>query len=318
MDMEGNRLHKWVCSFQTAWPDCDDTSKKTQNFWRRVYLYDNGDLLAIFEGYGMIKLDKDSNILWIFDKKPHHDIFVDEQGMIYVLTREGKVDPEYNPKKPILEDFVSVLDPQGKEVKRVSVLKALENSYYSPVLQLDDIHGDFLHTNTVELLDGSHESLNPAFKKGNVLISILHLNLIAVLDMETQTVVWAMSNLWKLQHQPTFLDSGNMLIFDNQGNHGLTRVLEFNPNTQEIVWDYPNDDSVYLFSSSCGSCGRLPNGNTLISETNNGRAIEVTPDRDIVWEFINPHRAGKNDELIASLFEVIRIEPDYCSGWLKN
>jgi hypothetical protein len=56
---------------------------------------------------------------------------------------------------------------------------------------------------------------------------------------------------------------------------------------------------------------RLPNGNTLIVESQAGRAIEVTPDQEIVWEFVHPHRAGPQDELIAQLFDVVRLPPDF-------
>ena len=33
---------------------------------------------------------------------------------------------------------------------------------------------------------------------------------------------------------------------------------------------------------------RLPNGNTLITEGAGGRIFEVTNDRQIVWEYMNP------------------------------
>ena len=34
---------------------------------------------------------------------------------------------------------------------------------------------------------------------------------------------------------------------------------------------------------------RLPNGNTLITEGSDGRVFEVTPEHEIVWEFISPY-----------------------------
>ncbi|HSN89535.1 MAG TPA: hypothetical protein VL025_22425, partial [Thermoanaerobaculia bacterium] len=55
----------------------------------------------------------------------------------------------------------------------------------------------------------------------------------------------------------------------------------------------------------------LPNGNTLLTESENGRAIEVTPEGRIVWELYNPHRAGESNELVAVLFEVVRLPPDF-------
>jgi hypothetical protein len=38
------------------------------------------------------------------------------------------------------------------------------------------------------------------------------------------------------------------------------------------------------------SAQRLPNGNTLITEGNGGRIIEVTAGHEIVWEYISPYR----------------------------
>ena len=62
-----------------------------------------------------------------------------------------------------------------------------------------------------------------------------------------------------------------------------------------------------LFSKTCGTAQPLANGNILIAESDRGRAIEVTTDGDIVWEFYNPHRAGERNELIATLFEMRRV-----------
>jgi hypothetical protein len=42
----------------------------------------------------------------------------------------------------------------------------------------------------------------------------------------------------------------------------------------------------------------------------------MTPQKEIVWQFFNPHRAGKADEYIATLFEVIRLTPDFPTDWL--
>ena len=47
-----------------------------------------------------------------------------------------------------------------------------------------------------------------------------------------------------------------------------------------------------------------------------GRAFEVTPEKEIVWEYYNPHRAGDNNELIATLHEVFRVREDYVDEWL--
>ncbi len=234
MDMEGNELHKWSYDFHRIWPDFKKVTgySEAPEYWRRVHLFENGDLLAIFEGIGLLKLDKHSNLLWVFRGKAHHDIFVDQYGKIYVLTRKAVIDPKYSKEKPILEDFITILGPNGTEIKSVSILRALENSYYAPILNRIKKDGDILHTNTIELLDGKLAHKQPAFRKGNVLISIRELDTICVVDLDTESIVWALSGMWEKQHQPTVLKNGLILIFDNKGNNGKSRIIEFDPFSQ--------------------------------------------------------------------------------------
>ncbi len=110
---------------------------------------------------------------------------------------------------------------------------------------------------------------------------------------------------------------GNILLFDNGGQAGLgrpspasptgyynaargySRVLEIDPVTLKKVWSYNDIDNYngnvealtianQLYSPYCSGADRLPNGNTLITEMVTGRVIEVTPEGDVVWEFVNP------------------------------
>src|SRR6185295_4183713 len=134
--------------------------------------------------------------------------------------------------------------------------------------------GDIFHTNTIEVLDGRFVGLNPAFRKGNLLISVFVLNTVAILDPDRQTIVWAKTVGWRHQHQPTFLDNGHLLVFDNLGAaRDRSRVMEIDVVTGSTVWQYGGGRDVDLFSKTLGSCQRLPNGNTLITESENGRAL---------------------------------------------
>ena len=318
MDMDGNVLHTWTYDFDKIWPDRRISEKnRGQYHWRRAYLYENGDILAIHESIGLIKLDKNSNLLWEYSGRAHHDLEVLSDGTIYLLTRKARLIPRINKTRPVLEDFVVVLDAGGKEMRKVSVLECMERSEYESLLKNMRKQGDIFHTNTVEILDGRLAEKSPAFEAGNVLISILKTDSIAILDLDAKKAVWARAGGWRWQHQPTVLSNGNMLLFDNMGTPGKSRVIEFDPITGENVWTYAGTADEPFYSKTCGSCQRLPNGNTLITESNNGRAFEVTPDKTIVWEFISPHRAGENNELIATLFEVERLEPDFPLDWLS-
>jgi hypothetical protein len=332
MGMDGAVMHTWSYAFDDVWsPAGRPTSRPgvfAVDYWRRAHLFDNGDLLAIYEGFGVIKLDRDSRLLWSYPRDdpgafeaepgPHHDLFVDEDGLIYVLTRRAEIVPRINRAWPILEDFVTILTPAGESVDSVSVLEAFERSQFAPVLANIAERGDIFHTNTIEVFDGRHAGEAPIFKRGNVLISLREIDVIAIIDMELRKVVWAITGMTARQHQPTLLDNGNMLVFDNLGNHGRSNVIEVDPLTQQVVWEYPGAGATGLLSETCGSAQRLPNGNTLITETDRGRALEVDASGNIVWEFFNPHRAGDEMELIASLFEVVRLPPGFGAGWLDR
>jgi hypothetical protein len=183
------------------------------------------------------------------------------------------------------------------------------------------VPGDAFHSNSVQVLDGSLSSKLPAFKKGNLLISLRRLGILIVIDPKNETIEWLMDSVfWDIgQHWAKLLENGNILVFDNYFNYKkkLSRIIEFDPIRNKIVWDYLNS-SIHFYSSIAGQCYRLPNGNTLINESANGHTIEVTPSKKTVWEFYNPNRAGSNKELVAVIYQMERIPVDRASRWLKK
>ncbi|HNT86460.1 MAG TPA: arylsulfotransferase family protein, partial [Candidatus Hydrogenedentes bacterium] len=274
---------------------------------------------AIFEGLGVIKVDRDSRLIWANPCRAHHDLEVMPDGDIYVLARAARIVDYVDPNRPILEDFVLVLDEHGKEKRRVSLLHAFEHSKYRAFWRKSGKRrGDIFHTNTLEVLDGRIAGRIPEFTAGNILTSMLNLDAIAVVDMDREQVVWAQRGKFRRQHDPQVLENGNLLLFDNRGLPGQSRVLEFDPDDMSLVWSYQGTEAAPFYSRTCGVCQRLPNGNTLITETDNGRAFEVTPAGEIVWEFYNPERAGKQLEFIAALFVVLRLPPDFPLDWLES
>jgi len=318
LDMSGKLIHEWSLDSREAWPD-----RSAMKHWRKAHLLKNGDILAIYQGpgSGLVKLDRKSKLLWKYrgdcnNGGPHHDLDVADDGRVFLLTSRRVTDLSYKKlglRGPIMEDYITVLNRDGKEIKSFSIIDAFLNSDYSTILKNMRKAGDIFHTNTIEILKGGGVNRIPSLLAGGLLISIPHLDTIAVITPEEEKVVWAMSNGWEAQHQPTLLDNGNILIFDNKGNDDNSRVIEISPISGEIIWQYQGDPPESFLSKTCGSNQRLPNGNTLITDTEAGRAFEVTPKGEVVWDFINPHRAGEEKELTASLFDLIRLEtiPDF-------
>lgn len=81
----------------------------------------------------------------------------------------------------------------------------------------------------------------------------------------------------------------------------------------QIVWQYAGTREEPFESDVRASQERLANGNTLITEENGGRIIEVTPDQEIVWEFVNPVRAKGHAEDGGDMIPIVswaqRIDP---------
>jgi hypothetical protein len=144
------------------------------------------------------------------------------------------------------------------------------------------------------------------------------LGVAAAVDLELGVVVWGAAGGWEKPHQSTLLDNGNVLIFDNRGNERRSQVIEFDPVTREVAWIYRGETPDDFYSWECGSNQRLANGNTLITESDRGKAFEVTPDGTIVWKYLNPMRAGRDLEYIATLFELIRLPEDFPLDWLAD
>lgn len=318
MDMDGRELHRWALPLRRFRPELAGSETLSKlDYFRRARLLEGGDLLAIYEGLGLVRLDAQSRPRWRYVGGAHHDLDLDDEGRIWLLDREGKLLPRIHPTEGVLEDFVTVLDADtGEVLRKISILEAFERSPFAHLLERLPEHGDLLHTNTLEILDGQLVARDGAFAAGSLLLSVLELDTVAVLDPETETIVWAQTGPWRKQHQPTVVGPGRLLVFDNTGpGVGVerSRVLEMDPATREVTWTFGDPGTgqdVDLWSKTLGSVQRLSGGNTLITESENGRAVEVTPDGRTVWEFHNPHRAGDDGELVAVLFEVERLSAD--------
>lgn len=80
--------------------------------------------------------------------------------------------------------------------------------------------------------------------------------------------------------------------------------------SQEVEIAYGRDASEAFYTRHLGKQQFLPNGNILISESQAGRVLEATPDRDVVWAFVNRW----DERRTAWLVEGQRLPSDYT--WL--
>jgi hypothetical protein len=204
---------------------------------------------------------------------------------------------------------------------------------------------DWFHLNSITKLGNNHffDNGDNRFKPENIMICSRHANIIAIIDYQTGNLVWKIGPDYSANtiegrkikqiigpHHAHMIPeglpgAGNILIFDNGGfaGYGLlgmpnkfryySRILEIDPSTKEIVWQYdhknglviiPSGEHHKFFSEFLSSVQRLPNGNTLITEGMSKRVFEVTKDKEIVWEFI----------FSDIIYRCYRIPPEWVPG----
>ena len=319
MDMDGNVIHRW----------------KNKDFIR---LLDNGDIIGthfnknIDDNRAVGKYTWDDNLIWKReDIIMHHEIALTPNNTILVATKELVT---YNQRKVIF-DVIVELDQSGKELSRWSTWKNFEHiRQFHALTRLDKMpkgtephddwsqmwggHYDYYHLNSIQVLpENPIGRKDKRFQKGNWLICLSQVNIIAILNKNTKKILWS----WGIgeiehPHMPRMLDNGTILIFDNGRGRKYSRVIELDPLKEEIVWEYKADPPESFFSKTLGSAQRLPNGNTLIAESAEGRVFEVTKEGETVWEWYSPgiNKLGNR----SVVYRMIRHPKDKIDKILEN
>jgi hypothetical protein len=139
---------------------------------------------------------------------------------------------------------------------------------------------------------------------------------------------------------------GNLLIFENGSRRAgpqRSRILEVNPYTgdspesgylpemdaggpaKQVVWDFTSIQPNSFSSRNISGVQRLANGNTLGVAGRHGHVFQVTPEGEIVWEYIVPivrwtdedaeldeiYKTTMSDSDDNSIFTATWIEPDH-------
>lgn len=245
-----------------------------------------------FKGGVMMEVDWDGNKVWEHrDKDHHHDARrTSSGGAIYLtveLVDEGlaaqvKGGNPITGENGMWADVIVEVDSTGKRVWEWHAAEHLDLG--RDVITFNDSRDEWSHGNTVVPLDND-----------KVMFSFRNISTVGIIDKGTGDVVWRLGDeILAQQHDPSLLSNGNILVYDN-GSHSahhplpFSRVVEVDPETNQIVWEYSDNPAYNFFSPYISGARRLPNGNTLITEGMFGRMFQVTTDGDVVWEYINPH-----------------------------
>ena len=71
------------------------------------------------------------------------------------------------------------------------------------------------------------------------------------------------------------------------GQYALEKNRRYGPETPS--WFYMAADTLSFYSPFISGAHRMENGNTLITEGARGRIFEVSPEKEVIWEYLNPY-----------------------------
>jgi hypothetical protein len=327
IDMKGDLVHRWDINWFELWPDAAHISESAPDYPQSqpgthihgALVLENGDLIFNFTNLGMVRMDVCGNVVWKLGYRTHHSIHMDEDGNLWApgMIKHYEPVPDLPSHQPLFtEDTILKVSLDGEILKEISVFEIFKKNDLEGLLNLsslDDptvyVSGDTLHLNDVETFPRDFEE--GVFAAGDIMLSLRNINTILIFREEDLKVTQVSTGAFVRQHDPDFIDGNTISVFDNYniapedfGHHSRILIRSFADGQQYI--HYTGTEEQPFYTAVMGNHQWLPNGNLLITESDKGRAFEIDPQGNIVWEYINIV-----DEGYTGIVEDVQRLPDF-------
>ncbi|MET9025957.1 arylsulfotransferase family protein [Nocardia sp. NPDC004168] len=288
VDRTGAELHRWSSPAEQPGERTDPPS--FLRGWNHVEVLPDGGLLAIVPLHGVLRLSNTSEVLWCSSVAAHHDMYVDAEGAVYVLTehrRRMRVDD-----KPwaILDNAITMLGPDGVVQRSWSIYEILSTE---PVIarMLDEAqrrkHALFLRS--------GWPAVDSALRAAEVPQALELLGN----DDRTYLSRDELAVLRRLPHSPCDVLHANSIELLGSPPHGLWEQGHWLVSLRELdliaVLDLRAGRVVWWWGpgelSGQHQPSALPSGNILVFDNGRShgrsRAVEVDPTTGrIVWQYV--------------------------------
>lgn len=324
-DMRGEIVHEWPIDWFENWPDPQHLTEMQRpksapgGHIHGAIITGDGDLVFNFEYLGLMKMDRAGNVLWRLPVRTHHSVFQADNGNYWVCAAMDRALSNSFPaiKPDAYDDHILEVSPNGKIIQQISMIELLEKNDLRGLLFMNGdvapqvtpaIGGDFLHLNDVEVYPA--HLAEGFFRHGDIMVSMRDISTVLVFDPDTWKIKFRATGFFNNQHDPDFVDSETITLFDNNP-HGYadrapySRILSIHAPSGEYRVVYEGNEEHPFYTDIMGKHQWLPDGNLLITESRKGRAFEVTPEGKTVWEYVN----RLDDGLIGLVDEVQRLSP---------
>jgi len=332
IDPSGAVVNRWPVRAGEIWDNLDHIPPELRptTSWNAAM---NGAVLlpdgsVVFNHFGLVKLDRCGEVLWLVRRVTHHSVEPARDGGFWVgakrYIRGRSKHPPIEP--PYEEDTILHISAGGTIVEEFSILDLLIKNGLRAVLfsnnRTFDPNPEFdvIHLNDVDELTVADAVGFPQFDVGDLLVSIRQPNMVLVFDPDTEVIKWYQVGPWIQQHDADFHADGRITVFDNNYDRtedgsvfGGSRIIAVDPASGATEVMYGGVDDQPMYSRTQGDHQLLGNGNILMAEAEAGRVLEVDSRGRVVWEFINRY----SDDEVLRISDAIRYDRDYFStdGW---
>ena len=334
IDHDGAVHHQWRVDPSEIFADSANVRRwnTAQAIVNGSHLFPNGDVLVNLDYLGTVRLDACGRVRWRLAEGNHHSITPAEDGTFWIpaLSRKGPaVTPDHPDGLPgirhdVYQDRILQVSADGQILRDINVFDVLYANglqRHIPKASWKRDRDDITHLNDVEPLPAALADQYPLFEAGNLVVSLRHLDLVMVLDPQTERVKWHETRPFLQQHDPDFIGDGWIGVFDNNYDGtergtmlGGSRIVAVQPHTDSVAVLFPTEVSEPFYTETVGQWQRLANGNLLLTETHAARVVEVTADGRTVWDWVATPRSKS---AVPEVPDATRYEltPEEIDGW---
>lgn len=278
----------------------------------------------VFNNYqsALIRIDKDSKLLWGVKGIFHHSIEQDADGNIWAAAMIKPAVFLPNLLIDYQDDAIAKISAGGKLLFIKSVGQILlENGYRTLVLGMGPYEKDLLHLNEVQpaLTSGKY------WMKGDLLISLRNRSTVFLYRCSTNKILWLKTGPWLNQHDSEFIDSLRIGVFGNNTVRIFGEDKLIDGYNEEYIFNFKTNTTTTPFTeffkkakvstTSQGRANILPNGDLFVEETNNNRLLRGNT-KDIIWQYVD--RIDRHSVAVLSWSRFITKEEFEKLTFLKN
>lgn len=330
---DGTIVNDWELSAHALFADTSFFRDNPATDWNAIthgtIITPEGDIVFSFESGGMAKLDRCGKPVWTTPGIVNHHSpnWLSDGGVVIAGGRHIDKPNSEIPwpfSGPYWEDLVFKYDAAGTKIFEKAITEMFIENDFAPLVTSSTefrtrVDGEF-HLNEVEELSPELAADFPMFAAGDLMLSFRNLNMIVVTDAEARRIKWHSVGPFVRQHDPDFQKGGKITVFDNHADESLdgsrgggSRIWELDPVAGTAVTLYGGRDGQRIYSPERSTHQVQPDGNIMITEAQSGRAFEVTPEGNVVWEYVNRYDADR----VLWMHDAEVYDPSYftVTGW---